>query len=726
MSSGDATRSDAGTRPQPNSYWVIPGRFAAGEYPGAKDPREAAGKLRILLATGIDHFVDLTEPHELEPYAEIAADEAQRLSRQAEHERLPVVDLSVPGSPEEMAEILDAIDGALEDGRTVYLHCWGGVGRTGTVVGCWLVRHGRTGDEALQQLAEWWQGVEKVHRKPQSPETQKQFRYVRDWREPPKKEIGTRDRFRGCLLGLAVGDALGTTLEFKPPGTFEPIDDMVGGGPFNLRPGQWTDDTSMALCLATSLIEQGGFDASDQMQRYVRWWREGYLSSTGHCFDIGTTVRSALARFERDGDPYAGSTDPNSAGNGSLMRLAPAAMYFAADHEEAVEIAASSSQTTHGARKAVDACRYFATLLVGALNGDDKETLLSPDYWPVWWDQEPEPLTAKVVRIAEGSFKDRNPPDIKGTGYVVDALEAALWAFHSSDNFREGALLAVNLGDDADTTGAIYGQLAGAYYGAESIPNEWREKLAMFAEITSLADQLHDHAQEHILPEVAGVPAAVEEQTIEIADVRVRWISIIIEGHTVEQMLVYETAEAEGVFGRPFDEEVDREMQMAMYAADRIWLDETMHKVASASSWVADGKSIRWTKIEHCHEIEPGSAHWVFLKEDGTEEKQAPWSCVSGTPPISHLELPPAAADPDSRALPLAVGAAREFLVDLDEYIRGYKAAVQGEDTESTVTELRYVKRPSGQSVQIDDQGWGLTKEGQRDQRYREPIGPQL
>ena len=141
-------------------------------------------------------------------------------------------------------------------------------------------------------------------------------------------EITARDRFRGCLLGLAVGDALGTTLEFRTPGTFEPIDDMVGGGPFHLQPGQWTDDTSMALCLATSLIEQGGFDASDQMQRYVRWWREGYLSSTGRCFDIGTTVRGALLRFERDGDPYAGSTDPDSAGNGSLMRLAPVAMYI--------------------------------------------------------------------------------------------------------------------------------------------------------------------------------------------------------------------------------------------------------------------------------------------------------------------------------------------------------------------------------------------------------------
>ena len=304
----------------------------------------------------------------------------------------------------------------------------------------------------------------------------------------------TRDRFRGCLLGLAAGDALGTTLEFKRPGSFEPIDDMVGGGPFGLRPGQWTDDTSMALCLATSLVERGGFDATDQMQRYVRWWREGYLSSTKSCFDIGNTVSAALSRFVEDGDPYAGSTDPYSAGNGSLMRLAPVAMYFSGDAAEAIAMAADSSRTTHQAQEAVDACRFFAGLLIGALRGVDKETLLSPGYCPVERLWERDPLAEKIARVADGSFKDRNPPDIRGTGYVVDALEAALWAFHNSDGFREGALLAVNLGDDADTTGAIYGQIAGAHYGAKTIPAPWRDKLTMAAKITSLADRLHGQA----------------------------------------------------------------------------------------------------------------------------------------------------------------------------------------------------------------------------------------
>ncbi len=301
-------------------------------------------------------------------------------------------------------------------------------------------------------------------------------------------------RYRGALLGLAVGDALGTTLEFKTPGSFEPITDMVGGGPFGLRPGEWTDDTSMALCLAASLVERGGFDARDQMRRYLHWRRDGYMSSRpGPAFDIGLTVSDALTRFERTGDAYAGSIDPYSAGNGSLMRLAPAPLFFAADPSEAIRRAADSSRTTHGAATAVDACRYYAGLMIGAIQGMSKHELLSPFYSPVPALWKSEPLTPEVYDVAAGSFKEREPPEIKGSGYVVRSLEAALWAFYRSDSFRDGALLAVNLGDDADTTGAIYGQLAGVYYGDGAIPSDWCEDLSLRGEILALADALERH-----------------------------------------------------------------------------------------------------------------------------------------------------------------------------------------------------------------------------------------
>src|SRR5215213_711084 len=136
------------------------------------------------------------------------------------------------------------------------------------------------------------------------------------------------NRFRGSLLGLAVGDTVGTTVEFKPRGSFSPVTDMVGGGPFHLKAGQWTDDTSMALCLGTSLISKNGFDPVDQMDRYLEWYRNGYLSSTGACFDIGNTIRQALETYQRTGDPFSGSTAPETAGNGCLMRLAPIPMFF--------------------------------------------------------------------------------------------------------------------------------------------------------------------------------------------------------------------------------------------------------------------------------------------------------------------------------------------------------------------------------------------------------------
>jgi ADP-ribosyl-[dinitrogen reductase] hydrolase len=298
------------------------------------------------------------------------------------------------------------------------------------------------------------------------------------------------DRYRGSLLGLAVGDALGTTLEFRSPGSFEPIDDMVGGGPFDLKPGQWTDDTSMALCLAESLIECNAFEPKDQMERYVRWFRKGHLSSAGWCFDIGGTTCAALLRFLADGNPYAGSTNPNSAGNGSIMRLAPVPLFFAARPAEAIQRAADSSRTTHAAAEAIDACRYLAALLVGAVRGASKDELLSNAYAPVpgLWSEAPlEPLIAEV---AAGSFLRREPPEIQGSGYVVQSLEAALWAFARSSSFRDGALLAVNLGDDADTTGAVYGQLAGAYYGEAAIPTEWRDRLAMRGLIEAYADRI--------------------------------------------------------------------------------------------------------------------------------------------------------------------------------------------------------------------------------------------
>lgn len=305
----------------------------------------------------------------------------------------------------------------------------------------------------------------------------------------------SRDRFRGALLGLAVGDALGAAVEFMPPGSFEPVTGMRGGGKFKLRPGEWTDDTSMALCLAESLVERRRFDPIDQMGRYVRWYRGGYLSSNGKCFDIGNATRKALEGFEANGAPYQGAKAPDAAGNAPIMRLAPVPLAFANDPEAALNWAGESARTTHGDDRAIHAAKYLAALILGALKGEYVTTLLHNGiFYPYEGAWEAHPLHPDVAAVAQGSFSVKAPPAIKGATFVVSSLEAALWAFHHHRPFEAGALAAVNLGDDADTTGAVYGQLAGAYYGASAIPEEWLQKLAKRDQITALADGLYELA----------------------------------------------------------------------------------------------------------------------------------------------------------------------------------------------------------------------------------------
>ena len=296
-------------------------------------------------------------------------------------------------------------------------------------------------------------------------------------------EMAGTDRFQGCLLGLAVGDAVGAAVEFKPRGTFTPLTDMLGGGPFNLAPGEWTDDTSMALCLGTSLVERGRFDPADQMERYIRWRDTGYLSSNGRCFDIGRSIAWALEKYRRTGDPFAGSLEPGSAGNGCIMRLAPIHLFYFPDEAAAICYAADNSRTTHGAEECVDACRLLAGILCRALAGQGKDAVLEGD-------ADCFRGAPHIVAIARGDYRPMSERDIRGTGYVVDSLRAALWCFAKTNSYEDAVLRAANLGDDADTTAAVCGQIAGAFYGEQGIPGRWLSKLVMRPEIIALAQAL--------------------------------------------------------------------------------------------------------------------------------------------------------------------------------------------------------------------------------------------
>jgi len=290
------------------------------------------------------------------------------------------------------------------------------------------------------------------------------------------------DRQRGALIGLAVGDALGAAIEFEMPGTFPETTGYLGGGPHGLAPGEWTDDTSMALALADS-VGSVGWDLNDQARRYLAWWRKGEYSVNGRCFDIGMTTQGALRRFEQTGDAKT-SGDPSgqASGNGSIMRLAPVAIRYAPlfsdDLEELLRYCIESSLPTHASPQCLSACAYMGLILAGMIRGIDRELVLSNTWEPLQRLRQIHAIHPEIAEVAAGSFRCKRPPEIVGSGYVVKSLEAALWAIHAAKDFREAVLRAVNLGDDADTTGAVCGQLAGACWGESGIPQEWRDGLA--------------------------------------------------------------------------------------------------------------------------------------------------------------------------------------------------------------------------------------------------------
>jgi ADP-ribosyl-[dinitrogen reductase] hydrolase len=290
-----------------------------------------------------------------------------------------------------------------------------------------------------------------------------------------------KDRAIGALLGLAVGDAMGTTLEFEPRDSYQPLTGMIGGGPFGLKAGEWTDDTAMALALADSLARPGDFDEQDLLARFVNWWHHGVYSCTGTCFDIGITTRHALTRWLAEKTPHCGSSDSATAGNGSLMRLAPVGIRHWNDRAKLRDVAERQSKTTRAAPEAVAACAAFAEMLADAIEGRPKQEVLRARF---------EPYAGAIGAIMSGQWKMKTRAEIRSSGYVAHSLEAALWCVARSHGYRMAVLMAANLGQDADTTAAVTGQLAGALYGATGIPQEWLHTIAWRDEIENKAAAL--------------------------------------------------------------------------------------------------------------------------------------------------------------------------------------------------------------------------------------------
>lgn len=464
-------------KPFDNCYWIKPGQLLAGEYPAGDSKRATTQRVRNLIDAGIRTFIDLTQPGEMPEYAGLLPARSK-----AQHLRFAIHDHDVPQSAAHMAGILDAIEAALAHNGGVYVHCRAGIGRTGTVIGCYLVRAGYTNETALETLNELWQQCGRARNWPNIPETAEQRTYVRSWREASKKtqpatsraQPNPMERFEGCLLGLAVGDACGMKAQVNASGI-------------------WGSDTAMTWCLADSLLEKGSCDPEDQMQRYLRWHRQGEYSS-GVAVPTPKEVQRALASWQWNRKPLAGSHDPANLDPHSLARTAAVALRYAHDPAKALQIAAEASRTTLQSPVVLDACRLYAALLASALSGASKDDLLKAQT-PAFAALREYELKAPVAGLLNNGGRMARPK--KNQADVLTILSGAWRAFADSSSFLAGLQAVVQTSPLPATSGALYGALAGAHYGAGALPSDDRRQLVQAAALSKLVIGLHTAASKH-------------------------------------------------------------------------------------------------------------------------------------------------------------------------------------------------------------------------------------
>jgi len=466
-------------RPLPATYWVVPGRFLVGEYPGSQSRAEAMDRLRRFLVAGVTCFVDLTEPQELPSY-EALLPFATPDGRRVEYLREPIRDHGVPSGPETVVRVIALINDALDAGHVVYLHCRAGIGRSATVAACWLADRGGAA-EPLDELQVLWRQSERSRRWPVVPETEEQEQFVRSWlrrarapvhRATPAVASSLEDRIRGALLGLALGDAAGAAARGEGNGA-----------------GAWTQHTALALCLAESLLETGGCDARDQIERYLAWQRDGRLSADGRPGQATADVARALATYQWRGLPMAGSHDPGDRTTSSLSRVVSAAAFAVDDPAAAVALAVECSRTTHQSPIVLDACRVLAALLVGALRGEQPDVLFSGVYEPVagLWKRKPLKAEFAATHAAtppEDQWQRGQPAD------VVLAIANARAAAAAAGSAGEAIQRAMVAGREPAVEGALAGAIGGALWGAAALPAERIASLARVELIERLAARL--------------------------------------------------------------------------------------------------------------------------------------------------------------------------------------------------------------------------------------------
>ncbi|HEY6642371.1 ADP-ribosylglycohydrolase family protein [Povalibacter sp.] len=455
--------------PIPNSYWVRPGRLLAGEYPGLPAPAPTLDRIQRLLRAGVTAFVDLTAEGELAPYVQLLP-----VDGSVTHQRWPIRDHDLPESPQYMQQILDAVDAALAEGRCVYVHCRAGIGRTGTVVGCHLIRSGLGPDAALEYLNQLWLQCARSESWSSVPETDEQYRYVREWREagPVAHAVAPdpEERREGALIGLVCGDGLGA---------------LVAAGRYDLRQLAQTDvpplqpgfDAATTLCALNSLQERAGHDASDQMQRYLEWSRSAPAA------ELPADFRRALAAWQWSKKPNAGSHDPADRSAHSLARSLAAALYMHREAGAAIELAADISRTTQQSPIVLDMCRLWAAILVDALSGVEVGELLALRGTPAIVSLQDRRLRPEVRALLDGGWRNVGSND----GDVIAVGVRALRALDTGRDFAAAMQIGLDGAAPLPTVGALTGMIAGACFGITAIPQRWREAVPQLQSLQALA-----------------------------------------------------------------------------------------------------------------------------------------------------------------------------------------------------------------------------------------------
>jgi ADP-ribosyl-[dinitrogen reductase] hydrolase len=434
---------------------------------------EAMERVRKLLAAGITSFIDLTEEGEVPEYANLLPELTERRVR---YRRLPILDHSVPDSPAQMVRILDLLDSELDTGQCVYLHCRAGIGRTGTAVGCHLVRAGLSNDEAYDHLQRLWKQCARSRRWSSIPETTEQIDFVLRWREPGSGAIAQLDfapRYEGALVGLALGDALGMLVAQSKFDATTLVAAMRERG--SLRTGALTATTR---AVAESLLASGTHNPEDQMRRYLQWTR---TAENG----VPAELKRALGVWQWSRKPNAGTHDPKNLDPHSLPRTLVAALYLRADPPRAIELAVDVSRTTQQAPLVLDLCRLWSALLTDALSGTDKAKLAS------FGGPALALLRNRVLKTPVKNLIEQKPPrrDADGAGDAMSTTRAAIAAFTSTATAGD-ALLQIATKQGSPAAAALCGALAGAHYGIDAIPPDWRRQLAEDAPLRSLARNL--------------------------------------------------------------------------------------------------------------------------------------------------------------------------------------------------------------------------------------------